>query len=237
MCRYPEVEKLLHLVDRRSVTYGLDRGDIHAADITYDDNGCPSFTLVAFDKPLARVALSVPGTHNVTNALAVYAVVDALHAPLSAYTEAIRAFTNTKRRFELLGEKDGVRVFHDYGHHPSEIAATLEAASRVPHGKLFCVFQCNSYTRARTLFCENVNCFRLADEVLVPDIYPGRETDTGIVHAKDMVDAINLSSHNAKYLGTFENIRDYLAQNARPGDMVLTVGSGDVYRKSRLFVE
>lgn len=233
----PEVEKLLHLVDRRSVTYGLDRGDIHAADITYDDNGCPSFTLVAFDKPLARVALSVPGTHNVTNALAVYAVVDALHAPLSAYTEAIRAFTNTKRRFELLGEKDGVRVFHDYGHHPSEIAATLEAASRVPHGKLFCVFQCNSYTRARTLFCENVNCFRLADEVLVPDIYPGRETDTGIVHAKDMVDAINLSSHNAKYLGTFENIRDYLAQNARPGDMVLTVGSGDVYRKSRLFVE
>ncbi len=233
----PHVERLLRVIDRRFVTYGLARGDYHAADVAYDENGFPSFTLVCHGVPTERIALSVPGTHNVVNALAVYAVVDALHAPLNAYTDAIRSFTNTKRRFELLGTKNGVRVYHDYGHHPSEIAATLEAASRVPHGRLFCVFQCNSYTRAHTLFCENVTCFEHADEVLVPDIYPGRETDTGLVHATDMVDAINRATHNAKYLGSFETIRDYLLEYAKEGDMVLTVGSGDVYRKSRLFIE
>ena len=103
----------------------------------------------------------------------------------------------------------------------------------MPHRKIFCVFQCNSYTRARTLFCENVTCFTDADEVLVPDIYPGREVDTGIVHARDMVNGINRESHNAQYLGTFEKIAAYLDEHAVPGDIVITVGSGDVYRQSQ----
>jgi UDP-N-acetylmuramate--alanine ligase len=147
--------------------------------------------------------------------------------------DALHDFHNTRRRFEYYGERNGVRVFHDYGHHPSEIRATLDAAKRVPHKRLFCVFQCNSYTRARTLFCNNVTCFTDADCVLVPDIYPGREKDTGIVHARDMVAAINQTSRNAVYIPTFEEIRLYLDEHAGEGDLVVTVGSGDVYRQTR----
>ena len=228
-----KVEALLPTLNRPYHTYGLARGDYHADHIDYDENGYPSFDLIDKDRFIGRVSLSVPGEHNIINAIAVYAVAKQLKVAFADYAAAMHRFVNTKRRFELLGEKKGVKVYHDYGHHPNEIAATLQAATRVPHKRIFCVFQCNSYTRARTLFCENVTCFRNADEVLVPNIYPGREVDTGIVHARDMVDGINRASHNAKYLATFEEIADYLDTHATPGDIVITVGSGDVYRQSQ----
>ena len=171
--------------------------------------------------------------HNVVNALGAIAVADHFGIPFAVQAQALHDFVNTRRRFEFYGERNGVKVFHDYGHHPSEIRATLDAAKRVPHNKLYCVFQCNSYTRARTLFCNNVTCFTDADCVLVPDIYPGREKDTGIVHARDMVRAINEQSGNAVYIPTFEEIRLYLDEHADPGDLVVTVGSGDVYRQTK----
>lgn len=228
-----KVARLLPTLDRPYETYGLHRGDFHADHITYSEKGYPSFDLVDHEAVVGRVSLSVPGEHNIINAIAVYAASKQLGVSFADYAEALHRFVNTKRRFELLGEKNGVKVYHDYGHHPNEIAATLQAATRVPHKRIFCVFQCNSYTRARTLFCENVTCFRNADVVLVPNIYPGREVDTGIVHAKDMVAGINRETGNAIYLATFEEISDYLDAHAMPGDIVITVGSGDVYRQSQ----
>lgn len=226
-------EILPRLPERKKETYGLYEGDRHAANITYDELGCPSFDVVEKGKTVARIALHVPGTHNILNALGAYSVGACFGGEPEKMAAALGKFQNTKRRFEYMGERDGVKVFHDYGHHPHEIAATLEAASRMPHGALYCVFQCNSYTRARTLFCENVDCFALADRVLVPDIYPGREVDTGIVHARDMVKAINDVTKNALYLENFENIRTWLTENARPGDVVITVGSGNVYAQTQ----
>lgn len=214
-------------------TYGLMQGDYHADAIRYDAAGSPAFDLIDHGTVLGRVQLQVPGRHNVINAIACWAAAKQYGVSFSDYTDAMERFHNTSRRFELLGEKNGVKVFHDYGHHPNEIRETLAAATHVPHGKIFCVFQCNSYTRAHTLFCENVTCFADADEVLVPDIYPGREVDTGAVHARDMVAGINRETHNATYLGTFENIAAYLDAHAAPGDIVITVGSGDVYRQSQ----
>ena len=226
------VQALMERASRPAITYGMARGDYHGENLTYDEMGCPMFDAVERGVTLGRVHLGVPGTHNVVNALGVLAVCRQLGFSFEAYQEAMASFQNTKRRFEYYGERNGVKVFHDYGHHPNEIKATLEAASRLPHGKLYCVFQCNSYTRAKTLFTENVTCFAGADQVLVPDIYPGREKDTGMVHAKDMVAGINAQSNNALYLGTFENIRTWLDENAAPGDLVVTVGSGDVYRQT-----
>ena len=205
--------------------------DWHAADIRFDEWGCAAFDLVHEGQDLGRISLHVPGTHNIINAIAAAAVASVFGADFEAIARALDRFRNTKRRFEFMGERSGVRVFHDYGHHPNEIAATLEAASRVPHKALYCVFQCNSYTRARTLFCENVTCFKNADKVLVPDIYPGREVDTGIVHARDMVRGINAATGNALYLATFEEIRQWLDENACPGDLVITVGN--VYAQTR----
>ena len=227
------VQTLLEKTAHQRVTYGLKDGDYHAENIAYDELGCPSFDAVKYGQTLGHVKLGVPGTHNVLNALGVLAICEKLNIPFDIYQEAMRTFHNTKRRFEYYGERNGVKVFHDYGHHPSEIRATLEAASRVPHKHLYCVFQCNSYTRAKTLFTENVTCFENADMVLVPDIYPGREKDTGMVHARDMVAGINCETHNAVYLGTFEAIRAWLDEHAASGDVVITVGSGDVYRQTK----
>lgn len=234
----PYVKALIaEFPDRKVITYGLEQGDVHADAIEYDALGHPSFDLIENDQMIGRVTLQVPGRHNVINSLAVYAASKLCGVGFSDYAEALHAFRNTSRRFELLGEKNGVKIFHDYGHHPNEIKETLAAATHVPHNRIFCVFQCNSYTRARTLFCENVTCFADADEVLVPDIYPGREVDTGIVHARDMVNGINAQTHNAQYLGTFENIAAYLDTHAIPGDIVITVGSGDVYRQSKKLLQ
>ena len=228
------VRELAAACPQRTVTYGLNgAADYTARDVAFDERGCASFTAERGGEALGRVQLNVPGLHSVANALGTLAVADLFGVPFAAYAEAMAAFTNTKRRFEFYGERNGVKVYHDYGHHPSEIRATLDAAKRVPHGRLFCVFQCNSYTRAKTLFTKDVTCFADADEVLVPDIYPGREKDDGSVHARDMVAGVNESSHNAVYLPTFEDIRAYLDAHAAPGDLVVTVGSGDVYRQTK----
>jgi len=203
----PRVKALADKSDLKVVTYGLTGGEYTAADIEFDALGNAGFAVVRRGEALGRVQLSVPGMHNVVNALGAIAVSDHFGVSFPVLAKALHDFHNTRRRFEFYGERNGVKVFHDYGHHPNEIRATLDAATRVPHKKLFCVFQCNSYTRARTLFCNNVTCFRDADMVLVPDIYPGREKDPGIVHARDMVRAINKESDNAVYIPTFEEIR------------------------------
>ena len=129
---------------RRVVSYGLTGGDYTASDIEFDKEGCASFTVEYRGTPLDRAALHVPGKHNIVNALGVIAVAAELGVPFPVCAEALAAFRNTKRRFEYYGERSGIRVYHDDGHHPSEIAATLDAADRMPHHKLYCVFQCNS---------------------------------------------------------------------------------------------
>ncbi len=217
----------------RKLSYGMADADFTPADIVYDEAGCPSFDLMKNGQKLGHITLHIPGKHAVIDAIAAAAVALTLKADFPALTDALSTFHNTRRRFEFYGERDGIKIYHDYAHHPAEVAATLDAASRVPHNKLWCVFQCNSYTRAKTLFTGSVSCFNQADAVLVPDIYPGREIDDGSVHATDMVQGINVGGGDAAYLPTFENIREYLDQHASPGDIVITLGSGDVYKQTK----
>lgn len=223
---------------RAFTTYGLSGGAFYRAkNVASDGRGYVSFDCVGGEETLGRVSLNAPGLHNIQNALAATAALLQIGARFEDISKYLGEYRLTKRRFEYYGEKNGVRVFHDYAHHPAEIGACLQGAAMVPHERIFVVFQCNSYTRAKTLFCESGECFRDADEVLVPDIYPGREVDNGEVHAKDMVRAIASSGVSAKYIATFEEIRTYLERNAKPGDIVVTLGSGDVNNKSRMFVE
>lgn len=229
----PRVAMLFAQHAGRKLSYGVKDADYTPANVAFDDDGCASFDLVFRGETLGSIALRVPGEHAVIDAVAAAAVALALGAPMDSISGALSRFENTRRRFEFYGEKNGVRIYHDYGHHPAEIAATLAAAKRMRHGKLYCVFQCNSYTRAKTLFLENVTCFADANVVLVPDIYPGREKDDGSVHARDMVRGIHEGGSESLYLPTFEEISEYLEKNARPGDLVVTVGSGDVYIQTR----
>jgi UDP-N-acetylmuramate--alanine ligase len=150
-------------------------------------------------------------------------------------SEAAKALTHyhlAGRRFELMGEKNGVKVIHDYAHHPSEITACLEAAKRYPHKKMWVVFQCNSFTRAKTLKDKYAVSFGSADIVLVPDIYPGRDIDRGEIHARDLVAAIKPNSP-CEYIATFEEISSYLDEHATPGDIVITLGSGSVGKETQ----
>ena len=227
------VKRLLGGFSGRKISYGMDNADYTPANIAFDELGNGGYDLMHNGAPVCSIKLNVPGMHCIIDSMAAAVVALELGAAPSAITGALSQFKNTRRRFEFYGERNGIKVFHDYAHHPSEISAALDAASRYPHKKLWCVLQCNSYTRAKTLFCKPVDCFKNADEVLVVDIYPGRETDDGTVHARDMVDGINSGTRNARYIPTFEDIRAYLDEHAHPGDIVVTLGSGDVFKQTR----
>ena len=236
------VRRLISEFSGRTITYGLDtenEPDYYPANISYNELGCARFDLMhKGDGNLGRIILHVPGRHNMLDAIAAASAALAHGAEFSAIAQALAAFRSVQRRFEFYGENaKGVRIYHDYAHHPAEIRAAIDCAMRTPHNKLYIVFQCNSFTRAKTLFTQGVDCFCGADYVLVPDIYPGREIDDGSVHARDMVKAINDETDNALYIPSFELIKQYLDEHAEKNDIVLTLGSGDVYKKTRLFLD
>jgi len=227
----PLVEKLAKNSGKKVVTYGFENADYTATNIEYDSSGCPGFDVVC-PKGTAHIKLSVVGKYNMGNALAAITVCSEVFGldPKDMGAALIK-YTLAGRRFELYGEKNGVKIIHDYAHHPSEISACLEAASRYPHKKLWAVFQCNSFTRAKTLKDKYALCFGDADTVLVPDIYPGRDVDKDEIHATDLVAAIAPNA-DCKYIPTFEEISDYLDEHASPGDVVITLGSGSVNRET-----
>ena len=222
--------KLAASCDKEIVRYGLHEAQGYTAlNIEYNEFGHPSFDLALAGKPLFRVQLHVPGVHNIQNALAAIAVGRRLGAADAVIASALEEYHLAKRRFEYYGEVDGVKIYQDYAHHPNEIAACLQGASKVPHKKLWVVFQCNSYSRAKTLLDKYSLAFSDADEVLVPDIYPGREVDTGIIHARDLVEGVKKSCPNTHYIPTFEEIKAYLKPRWQKGDILVALGSGDVY--------
>ena len=221
----------------RSISFGMSDAQYTPENIEYDEMGNPSYDLICNGEKLFRVVLNVPGQHSIIDSIAAIVTAIELGVENEPIINALAKYKNTRRRFEFYGERNGIKVFHDYAHHTAEIGAVLSAAARYPHKKLWCVFQCNSYTRAKTLFLDNLDCFKYADEVIVPDIYPGRETDDGSIHAKDMVEAIAKTGVKTEYVSTFEEIRTYIDKNAQSGDIILTLGSGDVYKKTRLLLD
>lgn len=224
----------------RVVTYGGGGEDCDWSlyNVAFDELGCGRGDVMYRGKKVGNLALPVPGMHNLKNALAATAFAyEVFGVDVASAASALEDYRLAGRRFELMGEKDGVKLYHDYAHHPSEIAACLNAATLVPHGKLWVVFQCNSYTRAFTLKDKYATCFGDADEVLMPDIYPGRDTDTRGIHALDVVSVINENSANCMYIPTFEEIKAYLHKRWQPGDIVLTLGSGSVNVQQMIFLE
>jgi len=231
--------KAIEGLDVPMITYSMKGdADYTVKNLVFDDMACPSFDVVKKGEVLGRIALSVPGEYNAANALAAFALADTVFGiGIEETAAALARYTLAGRRFELVGEKDGVKIFHDYAHHPSEIQACLSAAKRYPHKKLWVLFQCNSYTRAKTLKEKYGVSFDVADTVMVPDIYPGRDIDKGEIHATDLVAAINAHSNNCIYLPTFADIKAYLRENWQEGDLVITLGSGDVNKQQLVLLE
>lgn len=215
----------------RTVTYGLGPGgDWQAVEIAPNDLGGNDLVALRRGQVFGRFRLAVPGRHNVANALAALAAADLCGVGPAAAAEALARFGGVRRRLELKGVEGGIRVYDDYAHHPTEIAATLRAARERHRGRLWCVFQPHTVNRTKSLFGEFAAAFGEADRVLVADIYvpAGREATTGEVTSADLVRAMRHPS--AEHVARLEDIVERLAAEARPGDLVLTMGAGDVYR-------
>lgn len=212
--------------------------DFLAKNIVFNDNGCAEFDVYYMKEFCFRAKLNVPGMHNVQNALAVIAVSHLLGVSNEDVKNGILSFKGTNRRFELKGELCGVKVLDDYAHHPTEIKATLKAARAVAkNNKVFCVFQPHTYTRSLALKEDFAKSFFDCDDLIVTDIYAAREKDTGLISANDLVFEINKNSKNATYIKEFKDVAEYFKKNAKEGDLVITMGAGDVYKIGEMLID
>lgn len=214
------------------VTYGLTEVcDYYPSDITFDEKGCATYTAMRQGRALTSVKLNIPGMHNVSNSLAVIAAALSLKIELSTITSGISQFTGTDRRFELKGMyKDGVTVIDDYAHHPTEIAATLTAAQNYPHKRIICVFQPHTYTRTKAFLKDFAKALSLADVIVLADIYAARETDTLGISSKNIEDDLKALGKEAYYFPSFDEIENFLQKKCMNGDLLITMGAGDVVK-------
>lgn len=201
-------------------------------DITYDAHGCASYMLIEDGNGLFRINLKVPGSHNISNSLAAIAAARFLGAGPDAVTDGLESFTGTDRRFEYKGKVGEVTIIDDYAHHPTEIRATLKAAANYPHKKLFCVFQPHTYSRTKVFFDDFADALSLSDQVVLADIYAARENDDLGVSSKLLAEAINKNAGEEKacYFNTFDKIEAYLLKTCEPGDLIITMGAGDIHK-------
>lgn len=223
---YPEIYQGL---DCNVVTYGPSADfDYSASDISYDEEGHVSFDLAKHGEKAGRITLSVTGDHNVSNALASIAVAELLDIPMDTIKKGLLSFTGTDRRFEYKGTFNGVTVVDDYAHHPTEIKATLKAAQHYPHNSVWCVFQPHTYTRTKAFFHEFAEALSHADHLVLADIYAARETDTLGISSADLAEEAAKLGTDSHYFPSFAEIESFLKENCRPGDLLITMGAGDI---------
>lgn len=188
--------------------------------------GFPHFDVYEKGVLLGEIALSVPGRHNILNALAAIAMGRHLHLSFDAIAKGLSAFTGVGRRFELKGKKDGITIVDDYAHHPTEIAATLSSARSMGFRNIICIFQPHTYTRTKNLFDDFRRVLSEADFPILVDIYAAREQNDGSVTAKQLADSIP----HATYAADFRAAAAHALSIAKEGDIILTVGAGDVWQ-------
>lgn len=209
-------------------TYGMtDEYDYYPKNIVYRA-GYPSFDVYKNGEMICHLNLNVPGDHNILNSLATIAVCELMGADIEKSAKGIEAFKGTHRRFERKGEVNGAIVLDDYAHHPTEIKATLKAAKEFPHNKIMCIFQPHTYSRTRTLWNEFVAAFGDVDELILTHIYAAREKYDGVTDPQKLAKEIQETGVNAKYIDDFDDIAKYVKENAQEGDIVFTMGAGDV---------
>ncbi|MEX2220496.1 MAG: UDP-N-acetylmuramate--L-alanine ligase [Candidatus Rokuibacteriota bacterium] len=224
------VQRMIPRMDKRVVTYGLEAGaDVMARRLRFSEMRS-EFEVGHRGTALGPVTLQVPGRHNVLNALAAASVGLDLEMPFDKIQAALAGFAGVQRRFQIRGEAQGVLVVDDYGHHPAEIRATLAAAKAGFDRRVVTVFQPHRYSRTQHLRDDFLTAFYQSDVLIVMDIYAAGEAPIPGVHARDLADGIAAHGHREVLYrgGDRAAIVDYLCESTRPGDLVLTLGAGDV---------
>jgi UDP-N-acetylmuramate--alanine ligase len=220
------------------ITFGLkDGARWMARNVRYDSSGCGIFDVYDNGQFFGSFKLNIPGEHNVKNALCAIACSQIFNISKDIIYSSLAEFYGTHRRFENKGNFNGVTVIDDYAHHPTEVKATLSAVKNYPHKKLWCIFQPHTYTRTIKLFDEFSSAFNDTDELILTDIYAAREKDTGEINSSMLCDSIKKHGVNAKYISPFEDIVKYIRENASSGDVVITMGAGDVYNIGEILIK
>ena len=216
-------------LERPVITFGLNpENNYRARDISYDDLGNASFTLVKDGVDSGRFSLSVKGQHNVLNALA--AIACALDIGLSEeeISKGLLSCGGTHRRFEYKGKLGQATVIDDYAHHPTEIRATISTAREVDHNELWVIFQPHTYTRTLAFLPDFADALAGADHVILADIYAAREPDPGTISSRDILDLLLEKGTDAFYFPSFKEIEDFIRSKAGAGDLIITMGAGNV---------
>ncbi len=215
-------------IEKKVVKYGLisRNNDFFAENAHFNASGKTEVDVFEHGEFAIKLELSVHGDHNVLNALGAYAAARTLGIDAETAKRGLEAFGGTKRRFETLGEAHGFTVIDDYAHHPTEIKSTLETAKSIANGNVWCIFQPHTYSRTKAFLGEFAEALAIADRTIVADVYPAREKYDGTVHSCDLASLIP----DSVYINDLSAIPKYVAQNAKPGDMVITMGAGDIFK-------
>lgn len=211
-------------------TFGIgEQNDWRAVNIRYDKLGKPTFDVLKKGQPYGTFSLRIPGKHNVMNALSVVACGDFLQIERDIIQQTFSEFNGARRRFEFCGEVEGVKVFEDYAHHPTELRVTIEACKNYEHNKLWVVFQPHTYSRTFFLFDQFVDAVKDADEVIFNDIYSDREANDWNIYSEDLAEHVT-QKHNipSEVITKFDDIIEYLCKNVSAGDFVLVAGSQSI---------
>ncbi|MGZ3536409.1 MAG: UDP-N-acetylmuramate--L-alanine ligase [Thermodesulfobacteriota bacterium] len=234
---HPNIQSLLPRVKKRFTTYGLTtQADYQAKEIVFEGLST-SFDVVHRRREIGRLSLRMPGLHNVYNALATLATAFELDIPFQVVQETLRDFSGIQRRFQIKGEKKGILVVDDYGHHPVEIMATLKAARTGWAKRIIAVFQPHRYTRTQALFKDFLTAFYDADVLVLTDIYPAGEDRIEGVESKALFEGLREYGHkDVTYLSDKKEIVEHLLRVISPGDLVITLGAGDIWQVSEELV-
>ena len=215
------------------ITFGMKENNDYFADNILSGKKGYSFDVMHKGESLGRIEMSIPGKHNVYNGLAAASVCLDMGVPFSGVKDALEKFTGAGRRFEFLGEYGGFMLADDYAHHPTEIKATLSAAKALPYNKVTCIFQPFTFSRTALLKDEFIEALSLADEVVLTPIMGSREVNTYGISSQQIAEKLP----NATVIDGFQNIADYIIKTAKEGDLVITMGGGDIYKAAKKIIE
>lgn len=232
------IQELVPKIEKRFTTYGIEtRADFTATEIQTDGTGA-SYAVNYGNQFLGRVHIKLPGRHNVANSLAAVVVGSELDIPFKRIAEALQSFPGVRHRFELLGDVNNIRVIDDYGHHPTEIKATLRAARDTYNRRMIAIFQPHRYTRVSLLADDFARCFYQADVLIVTEIYAALEDPIEGASGEMLATAIRDHGHrNVVYIPNKEKIADVVCDMIQPMDLVITLGAGDIWKVGVEIVE
>lgn len=232
-----QYEEITSGLDCEVITYGIIDStqpktkltyDIAADKIEFDEHSVGSYDLYYKGQFLDRMYLNVIGLHNVSNSLPAIGIALEAGIPIDMIKMALLSFKNSKRRFEYKGEIGGVTIIDDYAHHPTEVSATLTAAQSYPHKNIWCVFQPHTYSRTKQHLKEFAQALSIADNIVIADIYAAREKNPGDISSLDLVNELSEIGKEAHYFPSFDDIENYLLENCINGDLLITMGAGDI---------